>query len=179
MSPAVSRGGTKGPLLRRLYICLSVCLSVRLSVRPSVLPSVRPSVCLSCLSRFSRLTSFLCNNSSSTDRFYKSQSPEVRIRFARLVILVYKDSPHTRMSAKSHPVIISIYQKKMFSNYYVLYNPNYYVLDNPNLKNRSLTVHVHIDHVPLGCLDSMWSVQRGVVVSEVMNHFTTIDVVYI
>ena len=42
VSPAVSRGDTKGSLLRRL------------------------SVCLSCLSRYSRHTSSFFNNSSST-----------------------------------------------------------------------------------------------------------------
>ena len=46
VSPAVSRGDTKGSLLRRLSVC--------------------PSVCLSCLSRFSSHTSLFCNNSSST-----------------------------------------------------------------------------------------------------------------
>ena len=58
VSPAVSRGDTKGSLLRRLFVCLSVCLSVR--------PSVCLYVCLPCLSRFSRHTSLFCNNSSST-----------------------------------------------------------------------------------------------------------------
>jgi len=50
VSPAVSRGDTKGSLLRHLSVC----------------PSVRPSSRLSCLSRFSRHTSLFCNNSSST-----------------------------------------------------------------------------------------------------------------
>ena len=50
VSPAVSRGDTKGSLLRRLSVCLSV----------------RPSVCLSYLSRFSSHTSLFCNNPSIT-----------------------------------------------------------------------------------------------------------------
>ena len=55
VSPAVSRGDTKGSLLRHLSVCLSVRTSVCLSV------------CLSCLSCFSRHTSLFCNNSSSTN----------------------------------------------------------------------------------------------------------------
>ena len=58
VSPAVSRGDTKGSLLRLL------------SVRPSVRPSVCPSVCPYVTSHFfCPVTLFLseCNNSSSTD----------------------------------------------------------------------------------------------------------------